>query len=676
VNILYLDTETFSTVPIKHGEYKYAEGARVLLVSWAVNEGPACVAEWGPDTQHQLRFLVQNADRIVIHKAEFDRTVLFIAHGVVLPLEKIYCTCAQARSHGLPGALDTLCELLRLPADKAKDKEGKKYINLFCKPQKNGKVYDKTTHPTEWAGFKAYARQDIVPMREVYRRLPHWNDEVDRGPWLLDQRINQRGFQVDEDLARKMIALVDEEKAQQKKKTVALTNGEVESTTQRDKLLGYILAAHGVGLPDLAADTVERRLKDETLPEAVKELLRLRLEASRSSTAKYKRALECVSSDGRLRGTKVHRGAHRTGRASGQRFQPDNMPRPRLKKEENDRAIRAVKARCLHLIATHPVSTYAADAVRGTMVASEGKSLYVADLSAIEARVVAWLAGEEPALEAFERQDAGGPDVYNLTYADAFGIDVDEVTPAQRQVGKAMKLLLGFGGGVAAFLTGAATYRIDLEDLVKGSWHTFSPALQAEAIGYYRWAVKKGKDLGLPWDVFCTCWCLMKLWRRGNPAIVAFWKDLEDAVVAVLRGADPQYVGRLMVDRPSGWVRVQLPSGRFLSYPSMREENGNLSYYGVDPYTHRLGRIRTWGGTLVENATQAAAADQLFDGLLNMEACGEFFPVMHTHDEAICEGDEGLDVDDLCAQLCVRTPWNGGLPLAAKGFVTDRYYKG
>lgn len=368
--ILWVDLETRSPVSIKDGVYRYAEQAEIILVAWAVNDGPTYVEE---HVSEQFLSAAAYCDRGIAHNDEFERTILSKFYpwmGLDFPW---YCTMRQARRHGLPGALEKLCDVLAIEANKAKHKEGKKLIQLFCVPDKDTGLYrDKTTHPAEWERFKAYAGGDITAMKEVHRIVPKWNDEVEREITHLDAVINARGFAVDVPFAQKVVATLKTDAAKLADATYEATDGVVASATLRDQLLKYILAEYGVELPDMQAATLERRMQDETLPEEVKELLRLRHASSKTSTTKYATLMRCVSADGRLRGTMAYSGAMRTGRWAGQKFQPHNLPRlPKdVSPEQVQFEIECMQLDTWDLLCDRGYSEMAATAVRGCVVAS------------------------------------------------------------------------------------------------------------------------------------------------------------------------------------------------------------------------------------------------------------------------------------------------------------------
>lgn len=447
--ILFADLETFSETPITHGTHKYAEKAEVLLWAYAFDDEPAVVWDVTANSEAPGRLLraLENPDctQVWHNGGMFDLIVLQHAMGIDIPLERVHDTMVQALSHSLPGSLGDLCSILGVDVNKAKDKDGRRLILKFCKPQAKNAIVKRCTretHPEDWAKFMTYARLDVEAMREVYRKLPKWNmtpAEVEL--WRLDQRINRRGMCVDLDLAKAAVTAIDLTQKQMAKRTQEITDGAVASTTQRDVLLRHVLSAYGVDLPDMTQSTLERRLNDPDLPVELRELLAIRLQASTTSTAKYKRLLETVSADGRLRGTKQFNGASRTGRWAGRLFQPDNLPRPDMEPELIDIGVDALKVGAADLIFPD-VMALTSNAIRGCIVAPTGRKLVAADLSNIEGRDIAWLAGEEWKLQAFRDFDAGeGPDLYKLTCTRMLGIGIDEVTGKQRQeIGKTTEL--------------------------------------------------------------------------------------------------------------------------------------------------------------------------------------------------------------------------------------------
>jgi DNA polymerase len=682
---LWLDTETRSRIPLKRGLAPYAEDVQVMVVTWAPdNEAPRIDDIIGGCDLTALRYAARHADEIWAHVAEFDMTMLNRQpwwQELNVPLEKWRCTATLARLHGLPGGLDKLSTILKM-GDLGKDKAGKELIQLFCVPKPDGAYNDQYSHPFEWAVFLMYAGQDIVSMREAYRLLPKWNSTPRMwAQWHLDMKMNARGVAFDVEFAERMVVGTKEAKKVLADRTEELTDGEVLSTTQRNRLLAYF-AAHGVTLPDLTADTVERRLADESIPETLKELLRVRQQASKASTAKYQRVLT-HHVRGRLRNMLLFCGAARTGRWSGRIFQPQNLPRPKHKQWEIDQFISMAKAGGLSLYTPGAMLGLASSSLRGLMISADGTNLVVADLANIEGRDMAWMAGEEWKLDAFRDFDLGlGSDLYRLAIIRSFNkpeswFDWDDEVAQWRQIGKVMELSLQYYGGVGAFCNMADTYGLDLDALADAAWDSLPYEIKARAAEDWQKAGRRNRRYGLEQKVWIVCQSLVLLWRAAHPAIVGFWYALENAVLAAIRVPDHVIsVGRVQVDRRGAWLRIRLPSGRYLCYPAAKLDEHSVSFVGINPYTKQWTRIGTYSGKLAENIVQASSADILMDGLLAADAAG-YNPVLSVHDEIICESpDSPLFTDKgLSAIMTQSSPWAAGLPLVAKGFTSKRYKK-
>lgn len=743
--IFFGDLETFNERPLKWGTYQYAESCEGLLFAHAADEGG--VGVWditlGDLMPDKLTHDVETADEFVFQNSMFDRSVIRLSRTFrplmsanawrqINELERWRDTMVQALAHSLPGGLEKLGDVLKIDQDKRKLKVGKELIQLFCKPRpKNMKLRRATreTHPVEWQQFVEYADSDILAMREIRRKCPKWNyrgTELDL--WHLDQHINDRGVCVDLDLANAAIAAVKIEQARLKEAGQEATAGWLESLTKRDKLLEYILMEHGVDLPNLQKDTLERRIDDPDLPIELRDLLALRLMATTTSTSKYNAVVRGVSSDGRLRGLLQFAGAGRTGRWSGRLFQPQNLPRvileaiadhfnlfdergrpdPKQVKERHveqylEEGIAALKGGYADVVFAD-IMRLCANVIRGLIVAPPGKKLVVGDLANIEGRTAAWLAGESWKLQAFRDYDTvlgydekgeairKGPDLYKVAYAKAFNIPVAAVTKPMRQIGKVMELMLQYEGGVGAFLTGAATYGIDLDAMAEAALPNIPTDVLEEAAGFYDWTVKQRRStFGLARDTFIACDALKRLWRRAHPAISNTWPALKAAVIEAInrpgewitqgrfwRNGDNVVVPlRTPVRRDGAWLKIQLPSGRFLCYPSPQvDDKGQISYMGVNQYSRQWGRIKTYGGKLLENITQAAARDVLAYNMPLVEEHG-YEIVLSVHDELITEApdEDAYSAEHLCALMATNADWADGLPLASAGFESYRYKK-
>jgi DNA polymerase len=649
---LWIDTETFSPVPIKNGTHAYAEQAEVMLFAWALDDGPVSVWDVTADSANPPAELVAAlADQDVevwAHNTAFDRTVMrWALPDLTPPVERWRDTMVQAYAHSLPGSLGQLCEILGVPLADAKDKEGKALVRLFCMPNPLGQKVERATretHPEQWAKFIAYAGQDIVAMRECHRRMPTWNypgHAGERTLWHLDQRVNDRGMAIDMDLARAAVAAVAKAQKGLAARTADLTDGEVQTATQGAALIEHILAAYGVSLPDMRKSTIERRVNDPDLPLALRDLLAVRLQTATTSTAKYQALIRGTSWDNRMRGTAQFCGAGRTGRWAHRLVQPGNMARPTMRQADIDMGIEALKADCADLLYGN-VMQLVSNTVRGAIVAPEGKKLVAADLSNIEGRDQAWLAGEDWKLQAFrefdtcksytgstwldgdtikaetllrkpvllDEDDKGepirkGPDLYKLAYGKSFGLDPKDVTKDQRQVGKVQELALGYEGGVGAFVTFATAYKIDLEELPAKVFDVANPDLVAEARDFLAWTLgqkRKNPTMGLSDDAFVACDTLKRAWRRAHPNIAQMWADLKFTVMQAIDSPGRTYTLRaLKIRRDGAWLRIVLPSGRALCYPSPRIDDGTITYMGIDQYTRKWSRLKTYGGKLFEN---------------------------------------------------------------------------
>lgn len=689
---LYLDLETYCEVPITNGTHAYAESAEVMLFAWAIDDGPVRVWDCTDSATMPgpLRAALEDPTVLICaHNSAFDRTVLRhaaphqAARIAAMAPDRWRDTMVKALAHSLPGALSDLCDILKVDTDKAKDKDGRTLIMLLCKPRPvSSKLRRATreTHPAEWARFIDYAGHDIEAMRAIDAKLPAWNYQGDElALWHLDQRINDRGVLMDADLAHAAIRAVERAQKGLAARTHELTDGAVQAATQRDALLRHLVAAYGINLPDMQQSTLERRVNDPDLPPALRELLAIRLQASTTSTSKYKTLAKGVSSDGRLRGTLQFNGARRTGRWAGRLFQPQNLPRPVLKQDRIDLGIEALKADAEDLLFAN-VMELTSSAIRGCIVAPAGKKLVVADLSNIEGRVLAWLAGETWKLKAFADFDAGtGHDLYKLAYAKSFGIRPEDVTKDNRQVGKVQELALGYEGGVGAFLTFAAAYGIDLEAMGEQAIGAIAPAVLQEASRALEWTKQqKRPTFGLSDRAWLVCDSFKRAWRYAHPAIASFWKDLGEAArMAVLRPGTAYECRKLKLRRDGAWLRVGLPSGRSLCYHSPQvDDAGKLSYMGVNQYSRKWSRLKTYGGKLAENVTQAVARDVLAASMPAIEREG-YQIVLTVHDEIIAEAPdrEEFNAGHLAGLMANNPQWATGLPLAAAGFEATRYRK-
>jgi DNA polymerase len=657
---LYIDLETYSAEPIKNGTYKYAANAEIMLVSWAIDDVPVEIIDataGGLWLDERLLSALEDPKVVVVaHEAMFDRTVLRLQTNFCPPIERWWCTAAQARAHSLPGGLEKLCSILGVPKASSKMQGGKDLIRLFCVPQtrKGEDAYRATadSHPEEWEEFKQYSVMDTEAMREVHKRLPRWNygGEHYRGRnlWHLDQRVNDRGFCVDVQMAEQAVAAVERVKDAANARTSELTDDAVGKATQRDAMLKHLLNEFGVDLPDMQSATLERRLQDDNLPEDVRELIAIRLQVSTASVAKYKALMRSVTEDGRLHGTLLYCGAQRTGRRSGRLFQPQNLARvPKHIIPHYDDIADIMRAGGADLLLPNPIETMGYMA-RGAIQAAPGKKLNVADLSNIEGRMMAWAAQEDWKLKAFREFDAGvGHDLYVLSYAASFMEDPADVARdaaeggIKRQVGKVQELSCQYWGGFRAFQKMSRIYGVSISD-------------------------ERATEV-------------VKAWRLANKKTMDWSGRLETAARKAIRAEGAVFdVWPVKFRRTRNWLIMILPSGRGLFYPKPEiDSDGTISYMGLNTYTRKWERISTYGGKFGENGVQAMSADYMMENEEGIEAAG-YGMVLDVHDEVVTETEDTEEFSGvhLAKLLATPRPWSAGLPVVAVGYSTKRYRKG
>lgn len=757
---LFLDTETYSGVDLKKaGAYAYAEhpSTEIMICTYAIDEGR--VQTWdateSPTMPRELRKALRQVTRkkakiVMANGLLFDRLVIREKWGIDLPVSQIEDTMIMAFRHALPGGLDMQCQVLGVDAEHAKDKAGKALIKRFCKPTpKTYKIrrYTRETHPEEWAKFLRYAALDIIAMREVYWRIPDWGNSPKEDEILrIDQLINDRGFYVDVDLANAAIKAVQVHKEELKEEAWELFGGKL---TGNDFLPILRDIAPAFTIHNAQKSTLNDLLEDPDFPDEGKVLIEMRLGASSTASTKYNPLVNGLSSDGRRRGCLQYGGAKRTLRWAGKGFQPQNLARGeysddhegKIKRREGEsdvsfwvrshmltNGINSLLRGTAHW--AYDISKLTASTVRGCIIPAKGKKFVVADYSNVEGRGLAWIAGEKTALMVFK----AGRDIYCETAGKMFGLDPDYIKANRkdlRQIGKACELGLGYGGGVAAFLQFAKNLGLDLyamADVMKG---TFPDHIWAAAKRGYEFArineakrpPKPGKKderptYILPKNVWLTCDAIKRMWRESHPKTVAFWAELEEAVLCAIRNPGKAYWAGANV-RPDGkkalkivrtkakhdptfdeerddpnaagwWLKVELPSGRIMSYPGIAlsvtteidEDTGKkrtstrIKYQGENQTTRQWGFQYTYGGKLTENIVQALCRDILAWSMPGVEAAG-YEIVLSVHDELITEVPDTDDytTEELCALMCDLPIWAKGFPLAAEGDIMYRYRK-
>lgn len=730
-SLLYLDTETFSEADLKKvGSYAYAEHptTEVIICTYAVDDGPVevwdCTSE--PVMPISLRVALRNVMRgrmkIVGHNfLMFDRLIMKHCWDFDIPVSNTIDTMIWAFRHALPGSLDALCEVLGVSANNAKDKRGKALIQRFSKPTpKNYKIsrYTAETHPDEWALFIKYAVSDITAMREVFHKLPRWgNSEFEDRVLELDQLINDRGFKVDVPLAEAAIEAVEKHKAQLQEEAQRKYGG---SLTGKDFLpiLRELAPAHRIH--NAQKSTLNDLLADDDLPDDARTIIEMRLGAASTASTKYNPLLLGRSSDDRRRGCLQYGGAKRTLRWAGKGFQPQNLARGYYHDDELDKGISALLKGRAHR--RFDVAKLTASTVRSCIIPEAGDKFVVADYSNVEGRGLAWLAGEETALDTFR----AGLDIYCVTAGKMFGMDPDDIKKnfkEIRQIGKACELGLGYEGGVGAFVTFAKNLGLDLIEMAKTMDGTFPDHIWAATARGYEWArIQEAKRPPHPGEkddrpsyildkkVWRTCDAIKRMWRESHPETVAFWRDLKDGILAAVRNPGREFWAGAHLRRnrerairiwrtvefdssgrkvPGWWLCMELPSGRILSYPGIgvsvtkeTDEDGRVNtnvrikYQGENQLTRQWTTLYTHGGKACENIVQALCRDLLAYAMINVEGGG--YPiVLSVHDELVCETPDTPEytVAELEKLMCSLPEWAEGFPLVAEGAELKRYAK-
>ena len=733
MSYLFLDFETFSEADLKKvGSYAYAEHptTEVLICTYAFDDEPVQVwdctdgSDMPGDLHRALRRLVKPNSRIkmVWHNGGlFDRLIMKNCWGFDIPVSNTIDTMIWAFRHALPGSLDALCEVLGVSADNAKDKRGKALIQRFSKPTpKNYKIrrYTAETHPDEWALFIKYAVSDITAMREVFHKLPRWgNSEFEDRVLELDQLINDRGFKVDVALAEAAIEAVEKHKAQLQEEAQRKYGG---SLTGKDFLpiLRELAPAHRIH--NAQKSTLNDLLADDDLPDDARTIIEMRLGAASTASTKYNPLLLGRSSDDRRRGCLQYGGAKRTLRWAGKGFQPQNLARGYYHDDELDKGISALLKGRAHR--RFDVAKLTASTVRSCIIPEVGHKFVVADYSNVEGRGLAWLAGEETALDTFR----AGLDIYCVTAGKMFGMDPDDIKKnfkEIRQIGKACELGLGYEGGVGAFVTFAKNLGLDLIEMAKTMDGTFPDHIWSATARGYEWArIQEAKRPPHPGEkddrpsyildkkVWRTCDAIKRMWRESHPETVAFWRDLKDGILAAVRNPGREFwagahlrkngerairIWRTVETDSSGrkvpgwWLCMELPSGRILSYPGIgvsvtkeTDEDGRVNtnvrikYQGENQLTRQWTTLYTHGGKACENIVQALCRDLLAYAMINVEGGG--YPiVLSVHDELVCETPDlpEYNVAELERLMCELPEWAEGFPLVAEGQELKRYAK-
>jgi DNA polymerase bacteriophage-type len=701
-----------------------------MIVTWALDDDQPAkgidLLDPFEEIPEELVKLFLDPDVVFIaHNAAFDMRIIEHCLGYKLPIHRWRCTRAQAYAHGLPGSLETLGIVLGLPQDQQKLVEDGKLIQFFCKHNKAGEYNQPADHWESWQRFYNYALRDTEALRAIWRKLPKSNYKNENlKMWWLNEMVNERGFEFDKDLAEAAVGFLKKAKANTDESLLVRTRGLVGAATQRARLLNYLNEKLGFEISNLRAAEIREWLEHDDLPIEVRFLLETRLEAGKSSSAKYGRGLRNVGPRKRMRGTIQYGGAGRTGRFSGKGFQPHNMPRPLLavRAADGSYSLAPVKASYIDNVVIPGIYSWAAldspevfggpnecgaMVLRHSITAACGNELVVADWKNIESRILAWVAGQEWKLEAYRLNDQGkGEDLYKLLFSQFFGIPIDQINDTERQSGKVAELAFGFGGGVGALVTMAASYNMDLEPLARLVLPRAKPEHLKKAEKAWRRAFLTAEDYALDHDVYVACDVLKQVYRESNDKINQFRYDIDNAVKhAIENHGQVTEVGRCKVWANSQWLFIELPSGRRLLYSQPRIKSETVRdpdtdkpiYRSYVTYSTARGkqwrREKAWGGLFVENIVQGIAADVLRWSLQNIHEDALSVPEvyaylqtlpewertaisLHVHDEVVLDVPKGsYSLKRLEAQMSKGFWWSVGLPLAAEGWLDVRYGK-
>jgi DNA polymerase bacteriophage-type len=673
--VLWIDLETRSTQSIKKGIHKYAEGSEIILIQYAIDDSVVqvhdCLSSWY--TPDDLADALEDTNTIVRSHGSFDRVILNY-HGYNIPLERWECTMSLARSCSLPGSLDKLCKIFNISSDLAKLDTGKDLIKLFCIPNKKGEFGQPGDYPVEWESFKKYGVNDISAMREVYKRLPKNNFNLDRTAWAIYERMNDNGFKVDLELANSAIDAVKYELDLSKDDTARISQSDtLLSVTQTSVLLAYISERCGRFIPNLTSATVSALIKDADLPDDVLELLELRQNISKSSTAKYKKVVECACEDGFLRGTMVFNGALRTRRNSGAIFQPLNLPRPTISGDDLRLGVDLLKCGMGYL-GRDTIMPLCSSALRGVIVAEKGKKLIVSDWSNIEGRLSAWFSHETWKVDAFRAFDEGqGHDLYKVSYAKTMSVSPADVTKDQRQIGKVQELALGYGGGVPAFLVFAG--KLDIPDLCR-KLEISNHLAWEKSVKSYEYGLKNNRLMGLDEYTYKRLAYIVQAWRLAHPNVVKRWYEVGDKVSNAVSFGFEEYLDlygrRLPIWVEDRFLHIELPSRQRLMYLDPKiDERGGISFTDG-----RYGEVRTYGSKIFENIIQSMNRDILC-GVLPICVAQGYNPLLTIYDEIVAQSSDMPEYSEHgLSQIMVSEGWwYKGLPLAAEGYEDYVYRK-
>ena len=646
--VLSIDLETFSDIDLSScGVYRYVEGDfHILLFAYAFDDEDVRVVDMacGEELPQEVRDAI--FDEAVIKaawNAQFERTCLSRYFGYQLSPDSWQCSMVWAASLSLPLKLKTAAEVLK--TGEQKDDAGERLIKYFsvpCKPTKTngGRTRNLPEHaPEDWELFKSYCMQDVRTERDIRHKLEAF--PLQKSEWNfyhMDQRINDRGVLIDKTLVEQAITCDMMLSEEMTAKAYELTG--LENPNSVSQLKGW-LTERGIDVDSLGKKNVTALIKDldkHSIDSEALEMMRLRLQMAKSSVKKYQAADRYICLDGRAHGLFQFSGANRTQRWAGRGIQLQNLPQNHI--STLDEARELVKLGCFDMVESIYGNTpdILSQLIRTMLIPKEGCEFIVADFSAIEARVLAWLAGEQWRMDAFKR----GYDIYCASASQMFGVPVVKhgINGELRQKGKVAELACGYGGAAGALISMGAL------------------------------------DMGLSEDELPG---LIDDWRTANPHIVQFWWDVEKAAMDTVKDHKERNVGRIGFQFYANTLWVVLPSGRKLAYIKPRLQPNRFGRMAMTfeslNAANKWSRGETYSGKLVENCTQSTARDLLAEAMWRMEQAGLDI-VGHVHDEVILEVPKGtITVEDVCSIMNQNPVWANGLVLSSAGYRGDYYFK-
>ena len=637
MRFMSIDIETYSDIDInKAGVYRYVDtdAFKILLFAYSVDGGPVQLVDLtrGDSIPKEIvKALSEKSITKWAYNANFERVALsrFLGMPTGQYLDPVgwKCSMVWAATLGLPMGLAKVGEVLAL--DKQKMSEGRGLIYKFCKPdKKTGLRVMPEEFPEDWETFRRYNIKDVETEMGIQKMISPFpcSDELWQEYWT-DQQINDRGVEVDLTLARNAVAMDAEISENLMEKMRSLTGIDNPISTSQ---LDMWLREHGCDMVSLGKKDVAQVI-EETDDPLIRKVLSLRLLISKSSVKKYTKMLDATCSDGRARGMFQFYGALRTGRFAGRLLQLQNLPQNHI---ENIGLVRELARRGdLEALSVmfDSVPDILSQLIRTAFVAREGSRFIVADFSAIEARVIAWLAGEDWRMKAF----AEGKDIYCASASAMFGVPVVKhgINGELRQKGKVAELACGYGGSVGAL-----------------------KAFGADKMGLTETEMQS----------------IVDNWRASSPRIVQLWWNVDRAIKQTLEDGTTHRTHGLMFSLQKGILFIRFPSGRSLAYVKPRLIDGKITYEGVSS-NKGWARLESYGPKFVENITQAISRDLLLNAMKQVGPDARI--CMHIHDELVIEADSSVKLDDICQKMAQVPEWAEGLLLRADGYETKFYLK-